>query len=198
MADQIEKNRQDFGRKIAEIRSNPDLSEQARRRMLQEVYDAAARRHRELVEEEEARTAEKLTRLERDVMGIRYPLGTSDAEKETIRMSYRDAYDRAYYAGFDDPAEQQEELATLLERAERSGDRQLADAVYHVATERGVRKVADSYLSGRPEEAKRWEAYTTARIEAESDENLLFGARASGPARPAELDGHMMQTPQGA
>jgi hypothetical protein len=188
MTDPIEKNRQDLDRKLASIRSNADLNEQAKRRMIQEAYEEARRRHQQLADERRAQAADRINRLERDVMRVRYPLGASDVEKETIRMSYRDAYDRAYYASLsEEPGELEQELSRLLERAERSGDPQLADAVYHVATERGLRGVADDYLGSRPEARQRWEAYTQARLEEESMHNRMFGD--VPPDEPAELAG---------
>jgi hypothetical protein len=51
-------------------------------------------------------------------------------------------------------------------RAERTGDVELADAVYHVATERGERSVADAYLERRPNQKRRWEEFVTASQEA--------------------------------
>ncbi len=177
------KNKQDFDRKLARIRSNPDLNDQAKRRMLQEAYDEAARKHRELIEKEEGGTSEKLARLEKSVFGISYPVGVvTGVDKERIRQSYRDA-------SFRISGMKPEELERILERAERTGDRQLAKAAYHEATERGIRHVADSYLKDRTEERKQWEEYTAARVEAESVEKLLFGARAYGPTKPPELDG---------
>jgi hypothetical protein len=188
MADQIAKNRQEMERRIQQIRDNADLSDQAKRRMIQETYEEAMRRHRELADERRAQTADRINRLERDMMRIRYPLGASDVEKETIRMSYRDAYDRAYYASpSGDPGELTRELSRLLERAERSGDPQLADAIYHVATENGIRSVADAYLESRPDARERWEAYAQARLEEESMQNRMFGEMP--PAEPAELAG---------
>jgi hypothetical protein len=177
-------NTRDFNRKLEQIRSNPDLNDEAKRRMISEVYEEAARRHQELVAEQERATAEKIARLEGGVMGISYPYSASDADKELIRMSYRDAYDRAErIAGEALESNTYDNLEALLERAERSGDSRLAEAVYHVATEKGIRSVADSYLSSRPTERKRWEEYTSARLEAESVENLLFGAHAQGPMK---------------
>ncbi len=177
------KNKQDFDRKLAQIRSNTDLNDQAKHRMLQEAYDEAARKHQELIAKEEGGTAEKLARLEKSVFGLSYPVDVvSGLDKERIRQSYRDA-------SFRISGTKPEELERVLERAERTGDKQLAKAVYHEATERGIRHVADSYLKDRTEERKQWEEYTAARREAESVEKLLFGARAYGPTKPPELDG---------
>jgi len=186
------KNRQDFDRKLAQIRSNPDLNDQAKRRMLQEAYDEAARKHRELIEKDQSGTSEKLARLEKGVFGLSYPTDAiSGVDKERIRQSYRDA-------SFRISGMKPEELERILERADRTGDRQLAKAVYHEATERGVRGVADAYLKDRTQERSRWEEYTAARVEAESVESLLFGANAYGPTKPPELDGYMAQSSRGA
>jgi hypothetical protein len=167
MNTKIEQNRQGFDRKVAQIRGYADLTDEAKRRMLLEAYEEAAGRHREIVEERERKAAERLVRLERGVMGIRYPLHASDGDRELARMSYRDAYDRAERAASAGDATD-EKLSTLLERAERSGEPRLAEAVYHVANERGLRGVAGSYLEKRPAERKRWEEYAQARQEAES------------------------------
>ncbi len=191
MTTKIEANRQDFERKVARIRGHADLTEGAKRRMLSEAYEEAAERHRGLVEEGEREVAERLGSLERGVMGIRYPMHASAGDKELARMSYRDAYDRADRLASkalreNDP----DKLSALLERAERSGDSRLAEAVYHVATERGLRGVADSYLEGRPAERGRWEKYVEARREAEAGnpvDRALLGTGQVGPMLPSEL-----------
>jgi hypothetical protein len=197
MNTQIANNRQDFERKVARVRSNPDLNDEARRRMIEEAYEEADARHQELAGEQRRKEGERILRLERGVMGIRYPYGLSEAEEELVRMSYRDAYDRAERAASASDATD-EKLSALLERAERSGDPRLAEAVYHVATERGLRGVADSYLEGRPAEKKKWEEYAAARQEAESVERILFGTGDHGPIKPAELDGHAARPAQSA
>ena len=192
MTTQIDANRQEFERKVRQIRGYADLTDEAKRRRIADAYEEAAGRHRELVEERDRKAAERLDRLERGVMGIRYSLHATDGDREIARMSYRDAYDRAKRAASEaisgrDP----EKLEALLGRAERSGDAHLSDAVYHVATERGLRGVADSYLEKRPAERKRWEDYAQARREAESANPLdrFLAGGDHGPMRPAELGG---------
>ncbi len=73
----------------------------------------------------------------------------------------------------DDVRHAREELERLLERAERTGDPELAAAIYHVATERGERGVADSYLETRPKEKRRWAEYVEAMTESQSLERLF-------------------------
>ena len=75
-----------------------------------------------------------------------------------------------------------------MDRAEKTGDAQLAEATYHVATLRGARSVADTYLAERSTARRRWEAYVEARQEADP-RNLDVLASVVGPQRPPELGG---------
>lgn len=180
-AEPIAKNRQDLERKLTEIRVNNDLNEGAKRRMIQEAYEGSMARHRELAAGEQHKTEQRITELERSVFAVSYPAdATKGVDKERIRQSYRDAAFRV--SGMEG-----EELERVLERAERTGDGQLARAVYHEATEKGIRNVADSYLENRPEDRKRWEDYTAARLESESVHNRMVSD--VPPPEPVELAG---------
>lgn len=191
--------KQELDRELGKIRANRDLSEEAKRRMITELYEAAEKRYREAIAEQERTLSERVGRLEKDVMGVRYPMAASEATKEMIRMSYRDAYDKAHYAGhLEDPQVAEEELMALLERADSSDDPQLADAVYHVATRKGLRNVADTYLEKRPTEKQRWEKYVVARQEADNVERQIGHAAMFGLMKPPELDGHGTLPAQGA
>ena len=61
------------------------------------------------------------------------------------------------------------------------------DAVYHLAVERGLFSVADTYRVTRSKAKKRWEKYAAARQDAESLDSRLFGW--VGPRKPHELGG---------
>jgi hypothetical protein len=134
--------------KIARIRSNRDLSDQAKRRMIREIHEEAAREHNRLVAEAREAREQAVRSAERNVFAISYPECASASEKALIVLSYRDARDRAERAAEnrDDP----NPLEDLLDRAESTGDTQLAEAAYHVATLRGARSVAEAYLADRP------------------------------------------------
>jgi hypothetical protein len=93
-------------------------------------------------------------------------------------MSCRDARDRAERAAGD--RANTDALAELLERAEVSGDALLAEAIFHVATTRGDRRVAEAYLAGRPVMQGRWERYVELRREADSFGGLLSAAMSPG------------------
>jgi len=98
----------------------------------------------------------------------------------------RDARDRAERAAAD--RDNQGALEDLLDRAEKTGDAQLAKAAYHVATLRGARHVANAYLAERPTAQRRWESYVEARQEADPL-NMDVLASVVGPQRPPELAG---------
>ena len=187
MTDARTLNAQHHDEKIARIRSNPDLSEHAKRRMIGEIHQEAIAEHTRLTEESREAREEALRSAERKVLGISYPERASAHEKALIALSYRNARDRAERAASD--RQNTDALAELLDRAETSGDAQLAEATYHVATLRGARSVADAYLADRPAARRRWEAYVEARQEADPlSVNALVGVVAPPTPLGARLE----------
>lgn len=62
--DAIQRNRQDMQRKVDQIRTEtPDLNHEARRRLIQDAYDAAMESHWGLVREREAATQKEIRDL---------------------------------------------------------------------------------------------------------------------------------------
>jgi hypothetical protein len=185
--DPILRNKERFNQEVEGIRNHPDLSDEAKQRYLSDAYEKAQAKHEELVTEHKASQQGAIRDLEKQVFKVDFPLSVSTQEKEMIRLSYRDAYDRAerVVAGKEGP-ERNQALKDLLERAERTGDAQQADAVYHLARERGIWAVCDAYLESRPKAKEVWEKYSAARQEAESLESRLFGFMP--PRKPHELD----------
>jgi len=171
---------------IARIRRNPDLNEGAKRRMIREIHEEASREHNRLVRAAREAREQAVRDTERKVFAISYPERASASEKAIIALSYRDARDRAERAASD--KDNPDALANLLDRAEATGDTQLAEATYHVATLRGARNVANACLSSRPTALRRWEAYVEARQEVDP-RNLNVLASVVGPQRPPELGG---------
>jgi hypothetical protein len=117
--------------KIARIRSNRDLSDQAKQRMIREIHEEAAREHRRLVAEAREAREQAVRSAERMIFSISFPERATASEKALIALSYRDARDRAERAAAN--RENQDALEDLLDRAEKTGDAQLAEATYHVA-----------------------------------------------------------------
>jgi hypothetical protein len=177
----IPRNKERFNAEVAQIRNHPDYSAQAKRRYLGEAYAKAE--HDRIVAEHKEEQQRNIADLEKKVFEVSFPLSVSPHEKETSRMSYRDAYDRAERAASGkEPRERREALTNLLERTERTGDGQQADAIHHLSVERGLFDVADTYRASRPKAKERWEKYSAARQEAESLGNQLFGW--VGPQKP--------------
>jgi hypothetical protein len=184
MTEAIAENKQQLAERVEEIRSNRDLSDSAKQRMIGEAYDEAAERHGELVAERAEAAAREVVQRERAVFGLAYPKdAVTNRDKEAYRTSYRDAAFRVFNM-------EPENLERVLERAERIGDEQLAQAVYHEAVERGISGVAKRYRDARPNAQQRWEKYVSARQAGESTEGLLFSGYSSvGPERPPEVGG---------
>jgi len=179
VTEQISQNRTRHAQQIEGIRADRNLSDEAKRRKIGALNEAALQEHRRLVEEERRDRAQAIEQAERKLLGISYPKGAGTHEKAIMAMSYRDARDRAERAASD--RENPDALADMLDRAEKTGDAQLAEAVFHVATMRGERKVADAYLGERPALRMRWEGYVAARQEADSIVGLM--ALAVPPSR---------------
>jgi hypothetical protein len=140
-----------------------------------------------VAEHKEKQAAGIIKVIEREVFKVNVPLTVSTQEKETIQLSYRDAYFSVEVAASaKDPLKPIWALEGLLERAERSGG-ELAAAVYHLLRKRGIWGVVDSYLAEWPKAKERWGKYAAARQEAEFVENRLSGWK---PLRkPQELSG---------
>jgi hypothetical protein len=179
MTEAITENLVSHQEEIERIRNNPDLSPEAKRRLMGEANKRAHEENRRLQAEERQALQESVAAAERKVLGISYPERSSTSERAMIAMSYRDARREAESAA----SESMDGLSELLDRAEKSGDTQLAEAVYHVATLRGDRGVAESYLTSRPKERARWERYVEARREAEDMGGLLNRGLAQSIAR---------------
>jgi len=162
---------------VAKIRGYADLTEEAKERRIAEVSESAQAEYAEAREAAELEIRERAEKAEKALFETPYPYGASDVEQAQIRAIRRGAYDGVYNSLFMlEPEEAREELDRLLTRAERTQDPELADAVYHVATERGERSVADSYLENRPKAKRRWEEFVAASQEvneARSMEHVL-------------------------
>jgi hypothetical protein len=184
MTDAVAQNKQQLSERVEEIRSNQDLSDSAKQRMIGEAYDEAANRHGELVAEREEAAAREVAQRERSVFGLAYPKDmVANRDKEAFRQSYRDAAFRVFNM-------EPKNLERVLDRAERIGDEQLAQAVYHEALERGMASLANRYREDRLDAQQRWEKYVSARKAGESTEGLLFSGYSSvGPERPPEAGG---------
>jgi hypothetical protein len=174
-----------------QIRGYADLTEEAKQRRIAEAREKAQAEYQEAIEAEERQIQERAGRAEKALFQSSYPYGASEVEEAQLRALRRSAYDAVHdrtTPGFEsgDPKGvryAREELERLLQRAERTGDPELAAAVYHVATERGERSVADAYLETRPNEKRRWEEYVAAMTETQSLDRI-FGRAITAKLSP--------------
>jgi hypothetical protein len=153
----IEKNKREFSQQAQRIRSDPDLNDDAKGRKISEAYEEASRRHEELLRQDNEAQQGEIRDLERSVFAISYPFEASTwRDKEMVRQSYRDAAFRVF--GMDP-----HDLERMLDRAERTGDTQLACAVYHEALERGITSLTEPYMEHYPDAKERYRRYAAAQ-----------------------------------
>jgi hypothetical protein len=159
---------------VERIRGYGDLTPEAKERRIAEVQTRAQAEYQEAIASREREIAQRVEKAEKELFRFRYPPLASEAEKAQLRALRRQAYDEVSFAATlsEHPIEIDEKLEGFLERAERTGDEELALAVFHIATEKGSRKVTDAYLAGRPQEKQRWEEYVAARGEAERSRGI--------------------------
>jgi hypothetical protein len=176
---------------VEQIRGYADLTEEAKQRRIAEAREKAQAEYQEAIEAEERQIQERAGRAEKALFQSSYPYGASEVEEAQLRALRRSAYDAVHdrtTPGFESGDSKgvryaREELERLLQRAERTGDPELAAAVYHVATERGERSVADAYLETRPNEKRRWEEYVAAMTETQSLDRI-FGRAITAKLSP--------------
>jgi small-conductance mechanosensitive channel len=179
----VGENRRELSQRLANIRSNADLSESAKTRFAEEASREAQARHKQIVADYEAQTKETLEANERRVFSLNYPQGTiTDSQKERFRSEYRNATFHCLNLSAED-------LDRMLARAQRTGDRALEQAVYHTAVEQGFFSVADAYRERYPEAREAWDIYVRGRVQAESNQVLLGRALLSSanPGSSREL-----------
>jgi hypothetical protein len=160
---------------VAQIRGYADLTEEAKERRIAEVNERAQAEYAEAVETGKRERAERLERTRKAVFSV--PTGNvpSDAEAAQIYAAFRGAWGEVLSATANPESPQQvgERLEQILNQAERTGDTLLARAAYHRAIDLGVQPVVDSYLEGRPKEAKAWQRYTAAHQEVSQSKDVM-------------------------
>jgi predicted AAA+ superfamily ATPase len=166
----VGENREALAEKLARIRRDEDLSEHAKGRLTDEARRRAAERHAEIVDAHKQNVADVLESNEKRLLRLEFPEDTlTPSQKQAFRDSYRDASFRVMNMGEDD-------LSRILTRAERIGDRALAQAVYHKSVERGIFSVSEEYRDKHPDAHTVLEIYQKSRIAEESHGAALMGA----------------------
>lgn len=133
--------------RIASVKADDRLSEQARQADIGEIRETARQRLAELAEQRDKAVNDEVRRLERKLSTPSQSL--SGADRVALDVSYRDALERARAVDVGDRAA----LLTLFNDSARVGDELQQQAAMTVALDRGERDVVDAYLDEHP--AKR-------------------------------------------
>ncbi|WP_371614764.1 hypothetical protein [Streptomyces sp. NBC_00454] len=136
-----------YRRQVDRIQTNRAYSNHAKQVLAAKAWTQAAQQLEQLRQSELAQLASRREQLNRKMFG-----STGTADPSTV-LARRDAADRA--AAIDNPRI----AAATLERAERDGDRTLAQAVAAHANTYGWTEVVDQYAATTPafaEAAKEW------------------------------------------
>jgi hypothetical protein len=163
----VGENRRKLEAKLAQIRTDADLSESAKERLATEASRQAAERHGEIVGEFERETAEVLEANEKRLFRLSYPEGVvTDSEREIFLAGYRQVALSLLDAS-------EETISRAMSRAFRTGDTVLAQACYHESVERGLGEIGNEYRERHPDAARIWQTYVQSRMRAQSNEALL-------------------------
>jgi hypothetical protein len=168
--DAIGENRRGLAEESSKINRDPDLSDAAKSRYLEEARERAQAKHAQIIEAYEKAITERLEQNERTLFSLRYPGDApTESQKETFRMGYRQCALALLEAS-------EETVSRMMTRALRTGDSALAQASYHESIERGLSEVGGEYRERYPSAAEAWNTYVADRCATESRENILANA----------------------
>ena len=180
MTEQIDaamaENNERYERAARTVLSDPDLSESAKEREADALFEEARARHEELYAKKEAEVSARLDGARRAAMA---PTPVPGGDKAMVGLSYRDALEKAYRV--DDARE----LEGMLDRAQTTGDEVLARAVLARGYALESEPVVGKYLRMYPDHRERWDRFMDAAQKANDLEHRrrMFGAM--GPRRLA-------------
>jgi hypothetical protein len=153
--------------RIEEVRTNEDLTPEAKQRRIDELHQWARQEIDAVREYEKQQREQRLEKARRDVFNV--PTGPTGnmptgAEQSQIWASFRSAY-KDVLSATEDPLKAHETLQEIMDQAERTGDWHLARAAYHRGADLGLQQVIDRYHSTRRDEREKWENYLAAQQE---------------------------------
>jgi|ERR671910_1254424 hypothetical protein len=164
--------------KIAEIQGYVDLTEEAKGRRINEVRQWAQSEVHAIQEEDRQKREARLASTKKAVLSIPTGHMPTVAEEAQVYAAFRQAWDLVLgstemvsiteggpESAYVVRARAAEKLGKILDQAERVGDSLMARAAFHRAIDLGVQEVVDRYLSTRPDENRKWEAYVKAQEE---------------------------------
>ena len=132
-------NRTTYRERLGEIEADENLSSTGRHAEAVELCEKAKAKHEELKASYEAEVQTLRESLRKEAFSPKFGYLTDQATKVATRAAYAAAMDRA--AGMST-----EELRAALERALRADDELSAQAIAHVAWEKGESRVLEHFM----------------------------------------------------
>jgi hypothetical protein len=132
-------NRTTYRERLADIEADENLSSTGRHAEAVELCEKAKAKHEELKASYEAEVEETRQALRKEAFSPKFGYLTDQAAKVATRAAYATAMDRA--AGM-----KEEELRVALERAIRADDELTAQAIAHIAWEKGESRVIEHFM----------------------------------------------------
>jgi len=132
-------NRTTYRERLGEIERDENLSSTGRHTEAVELHAKATAKHEELKASYEAEVETLRESLRKEAFSPKFGYLTDQATKVATRAAYAAAMDKA--AGM-----KEEELRAALERALRADDELSAQAIAHVAWEKGESRVLEHFM----------------------------------------------------
>jgi hypothetical protein len=184
--DKIRQNRDRYGRKLAEIKQDTDLTAEAKARRLGPIYKEAKAVDVKLRSERMAELRTKVHAAEKEAFAAPSLRGSDPA---LLQLNYRNALDSV--AETTDP----NLLARKLDRALLTGDAALAKAAAWRANEIGTAAVVKKYMDTDEAASRKWSNWAEAYSEVERVEQLgeSLGFGDVPISEPSELRGYVQE-----
>ena len=132
-------NRTSYKARLADIEADENLSSTGRHTEAVELHEKAKAKHEALRAAYDTEIEETRAHLRQKAFSPRFGAFDDQAAKVATRAAYAAAMDRA--AGM-----KEEELRVALERAIRADDELTAQAIAHIAWEKGESRVLEAYM----------------------------------------------------
>ena len=180
--EKMRENLEHYKRRVAEIRADRMLSDEAKRLELGELYSKARSTYDQLTDKYRSGIRKRLQESRKAAFGVPKIAG---ADKAMELLAYRSALDSVA------KTKDSRELSEMLARAEITGDTPLARAVLYRGYELQNEGLVGAYLEKYAEERAVWEEFMDSAQEHNTLENLgISGAvGVPEPEPPQELRG---------
>jgi hypothetical protein len=178
-----EEERQIIGERdfrIEEIRTNGDLTPEAKQRHIDALQQWATQELDTVREHDKQKREQRLAQTKKAVFEVPTGNTPTGAEQSQIWAGFRSAY-KDVLSATENPLQAHETLQEIMDQAERTSDGHLARAAYYRGIDLGIQEVIDRFHSTRTtsEAREKWENYVAAQQqmdESQSFERLLESA----------------------